>query len=215
MIPEARADLRSELPAACGGLSALQRPQPHVLVSGRKFDRSLFLAHLPDESRACAARKVSAARAWVANQVQNGRSVPMRSMLPESRRHGHGQWPRWSARMNWEHALAWACRLAAGAIDRRGERRPWSSNPLVRVPSCSHARFRGRAGGRPARGGDYWELRQRLLGASGPRRTRAGCFEAEIGARSSAKVVGGLHWCEHRGVWTEDTAGARKTGQVT
>ena len=135
MIPEARADLRSELPAACGGLSALQRPQPHVLVSGRKFDRSLFLAHLPDELRACAARKVSAARAWVANQVQNGRSVPMRSMLPESRRHGHGQWPRWSARMNWEHTLAWACRLAAGAIDRRGERRPWSSNPLVRTRS--------------------------------------------------------------------------------
>jgi len=91
--------------------------------------------------------------------------------------------------MNWELALAWARRLSAGAIDRHG--------------------------GRPARGGDYWELRQRLLGASGPRRTRAGCFEAEIGARSSAKVVGGLHGCEHRGVWTEDTAGARKTGQIT
>ena len=82
------------------------------------------------------------------------------------------------------------------------------------LPSCSHSRFRRRAGGLPARGGDYWELRQRLLGASSPRRTRAGCFEPEIGARSS-KVVGGLHWCEHRGVWTEDTAGARKTGQIT
>ena len=160
MIPEARADLRSELPAACGGLSALQRPQPHVLVSGRQFDRLLFLAHLPDESRACAARNVSAARAWVANQVQNGRSVPMRSMLPESRRHGLGQWPRWSARMNWEHTLAWACRLAAGAIDRRGERRPWSSNPLVRVPSllltCSFPWARRWPAG----------ARRRLLGAS-------------------------------------------------
>jgi len=49
VIPEARADLRSELPAACGGLSALQRPRPHVLVP--------------------------AARAWVTNQVQNGRSA--------------------------------------------------------------------------------------------------------------------------------------------
>jgi len=90
--------------------------------------------------------------------------------------------------MSWEYTLAWAYRLAADAIDLRG--------------------------GRPARGGDYWERRQRLLGASSPRRTRAGCFEPEIGARSS-KVVGGLHWCEHRGVWTEDTAGARKTGQIT
>ena len=35
--------------------------------------------------------------------------------------------------MNWENALAWAYRLAAGAIDRRGERRPWSSNPLART----------------------------------------------------------------------------------
>eukprot|EP00964_Phaeocystis_antarctica_P032850 scaffold18611_cov36-Phaeocystis_antarctica.AAC.1 len=32
----------------------------------------------------------------------------MRSMLPESRRHGQGQWPRRSARMNWELTLAWA-----------------------------------------------------------------------------------------------------------
>ena len=73
--------------------------------------------------------------------------------------------------------------------DGRGARIHW----CARVPSlCSHARFRRRAGGRPARGGDYWKLRQRLLGASGPRRMRAGCFEAEIGARSSAKVVGGL-----------------------
>ena len=124
VIPEARADLRSELPAACGGLSALQRPQPHVLVSGRQFARSLFLTDFPDESRACTARQVPAARAWVTNQVQNGRSAPMRSMLLESRRYVHGQWPRWSVRMNWEHALAWAYRLAAGAIDRRGERRP-------------------------------------------------------------------------------------------
>ena len=75
VIPEARADLRSELPAACGGLSALQRPRPHVLVSGRQFARSLFLTHFPDESRACTARQVPAARAWVASQVQNGRSA--------------------------------------------------------------------------------------------------------------------------------------------
>jgi len=122
--PLITADLRSELPAACGGLSAVQRPQPHVLVSGRQFAFSLFLTHLPHESRACTARQVPAARAWVANQVKNGRSAPMRSMLPESRRHGQRQWPRWSARMSWEHALAWACRLAAGAIDRRGERQP-------------------------------------------------------------------------------------------
>ena len=122
--PLITADLRSELPAACGGLSAVQRPQPHVLVSGRQFAFSLFLTHFPHESRACTARQVPAARAWVANQVKNGRSAPMRSMLPESRRHGQRQWPRWSARMSWEHALAWACRLAAGAIDRRGERQP-------------------------------------------------------------------------------------------
>eukprot|EP00964_Phaeocystis_antarctica_P004861 scaffold2643_cov73-Phaeocystis_antarctica.AAC.1 len=64
--------------------------------------------------------------------------------------------------MSWEYTLAWACRLAAGAIDLRG--------------------------GRPARGGDYWELRQHLLGASSPRRMRPGCFEPEIGARSSARV---------------------------
>jgi len=163
VIPEARADLRSDWPSACGGLSALQRPQPYV--------------------------RVSATRAWVVNQVQNGRSASMRSMLPENRRHGQGQWPRRSARVNWELALAWARRLSADAIDLRG--------------------------GRPARGGDYWGLRQRLLGASSPRRTRAGCFEPEIGARSSARVAGGLHWCEHRRVWTEDTADARKTGQIT
>eukprot|EP00964_Phaeocystis_antarctica_P151593 scaffold119235_cov27-Phaeocystis_antarctica.AAC.1 len=57
-----------------------------------------------------------------------------------------------------------------------------------------------------------------ILGASSPRRTRAGYFEPEIAARSSARVVGGLHWwqwCEHRRVWTEDTADARKTGQIT
>ena len=106
--------------------------------SGGQFARSLFLAHLPDESRARAARQVSAASAWFANQVQNGRSAPMRSMLPESRRHGHGQWPRWSARMNWGHALAWSCRLTAGATDRRGERRPQSSNPLVRTLPAAH-----------------------------------------------------------------------------
>ena len=70
VIPEARADLRSELPAACGGLSAVQRPQPHVLVSGRQFAFSLFLTHFPHESRACTARQVPAARAWVAKQVK-------------------------------------------------------------------------------------------------------------------------------------------------
>ena len=143
-------------------------------------DRSLFLTHLPDESRACPTRQVSAARAWVANQVQNGRSASMRSMLPESHRHGQGQWPRRSARTNWKLALAWARRLSAGAIDRRGERRPRSANPLARARSCcSGACLRRRAGGRPARGGYYWELLQRLLCASGPRRTRAGCFDPE------------------------------------
>ena len=125
VIPEARADLRSELPAACGGLSALQRPRPHVLVSGRQFARSLFLTHFPDESRACTARQVPAARAWVASQVQNGRSaVNAQHAARESRRHGQGQWPRRTARMSWEYTLAWAYRLAADAIDLRGERQP-------------------------------------------------------------------------------------------
>ena len=124
MIPEARAYLRSEWPSACGGLSALQRPHPHVRVSGHQSARSLFLTHLPAESRARTARQVSATRAWVANQVQNERSASMRSMLPENRRHGQGQWPRWSARVNWELALAWARRLSADAIDLRGERQP-------------------------------------------------------------------------------------------
>eukprot|EP00964_Phaeocystis_antarctica_P138056 scaffold102700_cov51-Phaeocystis_antarctica.AAC.1 len=89
-------------------LIALQRPQPYVRVSGHQSALSLFLTHLPAESRARTARQVSATRAWVVNQVQNGRSASMRSMLPENRRHGQGQWPRRSARVNWELALAWA-----------------------------------------------------------------------------------------------------------
>ena len=45
---------------------------------------------------------------------------------------------------------------------------------------------------------------------------RAGCFEAEIGARSSAKVVGGLQVCcksEHR--FLVRGSGDRSTGAAT
>ena len=185
--------------------------------SGGQLARSLFLAHLPDESRACAARKVSAAHAWVANQVQNGRSAPMRSMLLESRRHGHGQWPRWSVRMNWEHALAWAYRLAAGAIDRRGERRPWSSNPLVRTRSfplltCSFPSARRWPAG----------ARRRLLGASpAPARCFGSAQDARrlLRGRDRSEILSqGSGWAAlvraSRGV-DGGTAGARKTGQIT
>ena len=90
--PLITADLRSELPAACGGLSALQRPQPHVLVSGRQFARSLFFTHFPHESRACTARQVPAARAWVAKQVKKW-------ALSANAQHAARELPPWPAPM--------------------------------------------------------------------------------------------------------------------
>eukprot|EP00964_Phaeocystis_antarctica_P069199 scaffold41999_cov44-Phaeocystis_antarctica.AAC.1 len=62
----------------------------------------------------------------------------MRSMLPESRRHGQGQWPRRTARMSWEDALAWACRLAADAIDLRGV---VSDSRRARIHWCARGSF--------------------------------------------------------------------------
>ena len=116
MIPEARAYLRSEWPSACGGLSALQRPQPHVRVSGHQSARSLFLTHLPAELRARTARQVSATRAWVANQVLSALPLKTRSLHQRLKSRG---FLRLSLRTEVRSPLPWS-----DAVSGSGQRPP-------------------------------------------------------------------------------------------
>ena len=107
-----RTQRASEAATACAG----ERPPIHVLVVPHSFTSRIASLYRSTGARStCVGRQTG---------EKMGAQRSMCSMLPESRRHGQGQWPRRTARMSWEHALAWACRLAAGAIDRRGERQP-------------------------------------------------------------------------------------------
>ena len=78
-IPNVRSALHSDWPTS----------QPHVRVSGRQFTRPLLVPRLPDGSRARAARQVSAARAWLTNQVlqtsANAHACCQRARRPDPR----------------------------------------------------------------------------------------------------------------------------------
>ena len=82
--------------------------------------------------------------------------------------------------------------------------------PRAAAASC----FRRHAGGWPARGGVEGKNSHLLFGASGP-----GCLPAALSPRSARDPqlwwMGIKYWREHRGLWTEDVAGARKPDRIT
>ena len=126
--------------------------------------------------------------------MQNGPCAPIRCVLPGRQLpRGQRRWPRRTGRTHWERARARACRLAAGASrSSRGERRPWSSNPLARESLALAAHHTP----------PFLSARRWLAGARRRRedlpapvwhfgsRTFAGCFEPEIGARSATVAIG-------------------------
>ena len=157
VILEARADLRSDQPVACGGLSALQGPQPPALaVVANSPARCSSLISLtnhepvplercPQHMRGSPTRCKMGAQRQCAACCQRVTAMAMANgpagrngWIESTRSHGRAAWP--------------LVQSTVAVSDDRRARIHWCAR-------CSHARFRRCAGGRPARGGNYWELR--------------------------------------------------------
>ena len=175
---------------------------------GGQSARSLLDPRLPAEQRVRAARSARSGRAS-RPPAADWSSSSHAQHADHSRPRGQRRWRRRTGQVEREQAIAWTCRLTACAIARRGERRPWIElhwTTLRAVRSLTCCRFRWRAGGWPARSGDYWKTRQHLLTSSGPSRTRTGCFDPEIGAKILSSGPIGLDMVRGSRAWMEGWA---------
>ena len=194
LVPEGRADLQFNWPTqstrACADLKAM----PVGRVNAAPIARPLCRSRVRPEYRAGAARQASSACGNRQPGAEWGTAGQYAGVLPGSRRVTNADFPDGRDESSWERALTWACRLAAGAIDRRGGALSvgrGSRHTCGRLPCCSARQARGaRVVGRRTVGNAAQLARVRLNAPLGCR----GCWSlVAVCAAPPQKLA--QYWC--------------------